>query len=171
MKSGPAIVVRSARTSDLPAMLRNLKSVVDEQVYTWTERVGSEKKERLLAGIRNPKSLSVVAQLAGEKGIVGQLSLSLPGDVRKVSHVRNLSILVVKGYRDRGVGKALLQYAIDWARRKEGVEKIHLGVFSTNARAIGLYKAMGFEVEGVLRRQYVIKAAHVDEILMCLFVK
>ncbi len=30
---------------------------------------------------------------------------------------------------------------------------------------------MGFEVEGVLRRQYVIKGAHVDEILMGLFVK
>jgi len=171
VKSGPAIVVRPARTSDLPAMLRNLKSVVDEQVYTWTERVGREKKERLLAGIRNPQSLSIVAQLSGEKGIVGQLSLRPPGDVRKVSHVRNLSILVVKGYRDRGVGKALLQYAIDWARRKEGVEKIHLGVFLTNTRAIGLYKTMGFEVEGVLRRQYVIMSAHVDEILMGLFVK
>jgi len=171
VKSGPAIVIRPARPSDLSAMVRNLRGVVNEQVYTWSERVGSEKKERLLAGIRNKKSLSIVAQLAGEKRIVGQLSLSLPGDVRKVSHVRNLSILVVKGYRGRGVGGALLQYAIDWARRKEGVEKIHLGVFSTNARAIGLYKAMGFEVEGILRRQYVIREAHVDEILMGLFVK
>ncbi len=112
-------MVRPARTGDLPMMLRNLRSVVSDQVYTWTERVGSEKKERLLAGIRNTKALSMVAQLEGRKELVGQLSLSLPGDVRKVSHVRNLSILVVEGYRDRGVGRALLLYAIDWARRRK----------------------------------------------------
>jgi hypothetical protein len=155
----------------LSALLRNLKRVVDERAYTWTERVGKEKKEHLLATIRDRRSLSIVAQFAGKNEIIGQLSLTLPGDVRKVSHVRNLSILVVDGYRGRGVGKALMRYAVDWAKRTEGVEKIHLGVFSTNTRAMNLYKDLGFEVEGVLKRQYVINGDYVDEIVMGLFVK
>jgi RimJ/RimL family protein N-acetyltransferase len=110
-----------------------------------------------------------VARVAGVKEIVGHLSLSLPGDARKVRHVRDLSILVVDGYRERGVGTALMRCAVDWAR-KEGIE-IHLGVFSTNMRALHVYQAIGFEVEGVLKRQYLIRGEYVDETVMGLFVK
>jgi RimJ/RimL family protein N-acetyltransferase len=56
-------------------------------------------------------------------------------------------------------------------RRKIGVTKLHLGVFSTNLRAMNLYKAMGFEVEGVLRNQYLINGVYVNEVVMGLFVK
>ena len=85
--------------------------------------------------------------------------------------MRNLAILVVEGHRGRGVGEALMRHAIDWAKREKGVEKIHLAVFSTNRRAMGLYSKMGFKVEGVLKRQYVINGAYADEVVMCLFVK
>ncbi len=47
---------------------------------------------------------------------------------------------------------------------------LHLGVFSTNLRAMSLYKSMGFEVEGVLRNQYLINGVYVNEILMGLIV-
>ncbi|MGA2199294.1 MAG: GNAT family protein [Nitrososphaerales archaeon] len=56
-------------------------------------------------------------------------------------------------------------------RRKIGVTKLHLGVFSANLRAMNLYKAMGFEVEGVLRNQYLINGVYVNEVVMGLFVK
>ena len=152
-------------------LLRNLRSVANEQIYTWIERVGKEKKEDLLATIRDARSLSIVAQLTGEKEIVGQLSLGVPGDVQKIRHVRNLSILVIDGHREHGIGKALMRYAIDWAKNQKGVEKIHLDVFSTNKRAINLYRKMGFETEGRLRRQYLIRGAYADDIVMGLFVK
>jgi RimJ/RimL family protein N-acetyltransferase len=64
-----------------------------------------------------------------------------------------------------------MRYAVDWARKKKDIEKIHLGVFSTNKRALHLYQTTGFKVEGVLKRQYLIKGAYVDEIVMDLFVK
>jgi RimJ/RimL family protein N-acetyltransferase len=171
LRPGPAILIRLATAGDLPVLIRNMRSVVNEQVYTWTERVGKEKRERLLATIRDQRSLSIVARVPGVKEIVGHLSLSLPGDVQKVRHVRDLSILVVDGYREQGVGTALMRYAVDWARKKEGVEKIHLGVFSTNSRALRVYQAIGFEIEGVLKRQYLIRGEYVDEIVMGLFVK
>ena len=143
MGSDTSILIRPATKADLSALMRNLRRVVDERVYAWTERVGKEKKEHLLATIGDRRSLSIVAQFAGKNEIIGQLSLTLPGDVQKVRHVRNLSVLVVDGYRERGVGKALMSYAVEWATRKRGVTKLHLGVFSTNLRAMNLYKAMG----------------------------
>ena len=171
LRSEPSVLIRPATADDLPVLLRNLRSVVKEQIYTWIERVGKEKKEDLLATIQDARSLSIVAQLAGEKEIVGQLALTVPGDVRKVRHVRNLSILVIDGHREQGIGKALMRHAIDWAKNQKGVEKIRLDVFSTNKRAINLYLTMGFEVEGLLRRQYLIRGAYADDIVMGLFVK
>jgi ribosomal protein S18 acetylase RimI-like enzyme len=38
-------------------------------------------------------------------------------------------------------------------------------------RAMNLYKAIGFEVEGVLRNQYLINGVYVNEVVMGLFVK
>jgi RimJ/RimL family protein N-acetyltransferase len=168
---GSLVLVRKATAADLPALLANLRKVVRERVYTWTERVGEAQRARLLATMGDRRSLSIVAQRADTGEIVGQLSLTPLGDVVKARHVRNLSLLVVDGHRGQGVGSALLEHAIDWARSNPGVEKIQLDVFSTNARAIALYKKMGFEVEGVSRREYLIGGAYVDDVKMGIFPK
>lgn len=84
LRPEPAVLIRPTTAGDLPVLFRNLRSVANEQIYTWIERVGKEKKEDLLATITDGRSLSIVAQLAGEKEIVGQLSLSVPGDVQKI---------------------------------------------------------------------------------------
>ena len=44
-------------------------------------------------------------------------------------HVRELGMLVIDGYREMGVGGALMDYALDWAKRQKGVEKVVLGCF------------------------------------------
>jgi len=71
-------------------------------------------------------------------------------------------------FRDIGIGKAMMDYMIDWAK-KNGYEKISLSVFSTNKRAINLYKKFGFEIEGAKKREIKIDEEYVDEILMALF--
>lgn len=101
----------------------------------------------------------------GKKKIVGSLTLSALG-ARKMSHVRSLSMAVIDGYREIGVGRALVEYAIDWARKSKGVEKISLSVFSSNERAIELYKKFGFQIEGVLTRQFLLDGKYVDEVQM-----
>lgn len=52
---------------------------------------------------------------------------------------------------------------------ENGYEKISLSVFSTNKRAINLYKKFGFEIEGVKKKEIKIDEEYVDEILMALF--
>ena len=89
----------------------------------------------------------------------------------RLEHVRVLGMLVVDGYRGMGVGTRLMEYALRWARAKKGVEKVVLGVFSDNQRALRLYEKFGFEVEGVRKKHYYIAGEPEDEIDMALFVK
>ena len=75
--------------------------------------------------------------------------------------------MVVAGERRRGIGTALIEEAIDWARAP-GVAKLELHVFPHNEPAIALYQ-LGFEEEGIRRRQYRIEGRYVDAILMALY--
>lgn len=64
------------------------------------------------------------------------------------SHVFQLTIVVHPQYTGGGIGRALLQDLLSWARRDSRVHKIELIVRITNARAIHLYRCLGFIEEG-----------------------
>ena len=64
-----------------------------------------------------------------------------------------IGMAVAREWRGRGVGSALLEAAIDWARR-EGLHKLSLGVFAHNAAGIALYRKFGFVEEGRRVKQY-----------------
>ncbi len=90
--------------------------------------------------------------------------------MKKMEHVRELGMLVIDGYRVIGVGSALMNYAIQWAK-KQGVEKIILGVFSPNKRAFQMYRKFGFKVEGWLKHEHILKGRYADEYRMALFLR
>ena len=65
-------------------------------------------------------------------------------------HVADLGLMVAAYHRRLGVGRALLEQAVAWARRG-GVRKLELHVFPWNEPAIALYESFGFEREGFRR--------------------
>jgi len=64
-----------------------------------------------------------------------------------------LGMLVDREWRGCGVGSALLQAAIAWAR-DQGLHKLCLEVFAHNSAAIALYRKCGFVEEGRRVKQY-----------------
>ena len=64
-----------------------------------------------------------------------------------------LGMLVDREWRGRGVGTALLQASIDWAR-DQGLHKLCLEVFAHNTAAIAVYRRCGFVEEGHRVRHY-----------------
>ena len=73
--------------------------------------------------------------------------------------------MVAAGHRRRGVGRALLEQAVEWAR-DAGIRKLELHVFPWNEPAIALYESFGFVREGFRRAHYRRGADYVDAILM-----
>lgn len=149
-RDGRAGIVRVAGPRDARACLAIVAEAVAERPRTlavlerelWTAR--EWRKHRLGWG---PRGASLVAELDGD--VVGQLTVER-GRRSVTHHSAEFGITVARGARDVGVGRAMLRALEGWARA-HGVTRICLGVFSTNERALALYRSCGYVIEGTER--------------------
>jgi RimJ/RimL family protein N-acetyltransferase len=162
--------VRRAEPGDAPALVA-LAAAVSAEPEGWligTEwRTVGDERRYIRAVRRHPDAAVLVAEEEGE--IVGRLSVAR--DPHPASaHVADLGLMVDASRRRRGVGRALLDGAVDWARAN-GVEKLELHVFPWNEPALRLYESYGFEREGVRRAHYRREDGDADAILMSFMVQ
>lgn len=78
------------------------------------------------------------------------------------------SMYVAPGQRGRGVGRALLQAALDHAWAQPGLRQLHLDVGAGNQAAIALYQALGFVPVGVTPAALCVDGVDLDEVQMVL---
>jgi RimJ/RimL family protein N-acetyltransferase len=161
------VLVRPAEPRDAPALVR-LGSDVGNEPEGWLiaggwRGAGSER--RYLRAIRRSHEAAVFVAEAPE-GIVGRLSVAR--DSHPASrHVADLGLMVAATHRRQGIGTALLDAAVAWAR-VSGVRKLELHVFPHNEGAIALYEKYGFRREGYRTAHYRREDGYVDAILMAL---
>jgi L-amino acid N-acyltransferase YncA len=138
------IVVRPASAPDARAMAELFVAVAQERDAIATEPpVGVEERTALFA---RTAAGTVVAVADGR--VVGLLHV----DVSQHGF-GEFGMLVDRDWRGRGVGSALLQAAVEWAR-DHGLHKLCLEVFAHNSAAIALYRKHGFSEEGRRIKQY-----------------
>jgi RimJ/RimL family protein N-acetyltransferase len=72
-----------------------------------------------------------------------------------------------------GIGSALIDQALQWAREHPTLRRIHLYVLTRNLGAIRLYQRHGFQVEGYMHDAYYLveEGVYVDSLIMALSVK
>lgn len=70
--------------------------------------------------------------------------------------------------RGRGLGRALLERALEALAAAGGIEQVHLTATTTNAPALGLYRSAGFVSEGISLRAMKLGERYVDEELLVL---
>ena len=160
------ISIRPARPEDA-ATLVALGATVGREPEAWllnTDgwRSVTEERRYLRALKRHPDAAVFVAEDDG--AIVGRLSVAR--DPHTASrHVADLGLMVAASHRRRGVGRALLEQAVSWAR-DAGIHKLELHVFPWNEPALKLYEQFGFEREGLRKDHYRRDGEYVDAILM-----
>jgi RimJ/RimL family protein N-acetyltransferase len=164
------VVVRRATPADAAALValgREVGAEPEGWLITdgdWRD-VGDER--RYLRAIRRTPHAAVFVAEADDR-IVGRLSLARDSHPA-CAHVADLGLMVDAAHRRQGIGSALLEQAVEWARGA-GVEKIELHVFPHNEAAIRLYERFGFEREGIRRRHYRRRNERLDAVLMALHV-
>ena len=162
-----AFRVRRAEAGDAQALVALARAVgAEPQGWLITRNswrsVGDER--RYLRALRRHVGAAVyVAELDGGE-LAGRLSVSR--DPHPASrHVADLGLMVAAGHRRQGIGWALLEQAVAWARETD-VTKLELHVFPHNLPAIALYEKFGFVREGYRRGHYRRGDELVDAILM-----
>ena len=104
----------------------------------------------------------LVARIEGK--IVGGAVL-LPGN-GKEAHVAQFCAFIHKGFRDLRLGTIFTKELIEVAK-KSGLESVQLFTFSTNERAIHVYKECGFKICGKLTRDIKFSnGTYADRIIM-----
>jgi ribosomal protein S18 acetylase RimI-like enzyme len=83
------------------------------------------------------------------------------------NHIGSLGMGIIASYRGLGIGKKLLQTAIQKAQQK-GLTRIELTVREKNKRAIALYKKFGFEIEGIHKNGVRIEGKYENHLFMAL---
>src|SRR4029077_3802268 len=95
-------------------------------------------ERRFLKALRRYPHAAVLVAERDDGTLVGRLSVG--SDPHPAStHVADVGLMVARDARRQGVGTALLQAAVDWAR-EAGVRKLELHVFPWNEAAINLYE-------------------------------
>ena len=158
--------IRRAAPGDaaaLVALARQVGAEPEGWLIATNDWRGPGDERRYLRAVRRSRDAAVfVAEVPG--GIVGRLSVAR--DPHPASpHVADLGLMVAKSHRRMGIGRALLENAVQWARGA-GVTKLELHVFPHNEAAIELYEGFGFEREGYRRGHYRRGTGLVDAILM-----
>ncbi|HEX6493080.1 MAG TPA: GNAT family protein [Candidatus Dormibacteraeota bacterium] len=163
-RSGREYLIRPATADDAAALVALRDAVAAEGIW-----VAAEPGERTvleeslaLAGLLSHGGLGLVAVV--DERIAGQLAIQRRQG-RYEGHRGDLSITVAREWREQGLGRALVETAVDWARAVR-LGKLTLGVFPENLRAIALYRSVGFVEEGTLRRHLRVGATERDLVLM-----
>lgn len=106
----------------------------------------------------------LVAEVDG--AVAGYVRLDEGFPIRAHRHVRVIGGLAVDPDRRRlGIARQLVDAAVAEARRR-GARKVTLRVLGHNTAARRVYESCGFVVEGVLRAEFRVDGADVDDILM-----
>ena len=161
--------LRPARPTDARGLARLFDEVRQEGRWLVTPPSAvSQPSEAFFIGemLRTGDGLALVAEADGDP--IGTVQISQERSAVS-SHVGTLSIVVADGWREVGIGSALVHAAQQWARER-GLLKVALAVFPDNARAIAVYEHAGFVREGLRRKQYRADGDVLrDELLMAWF--
>jgi L-amino acid N-acyltransferase YncA len=97
--------------------------------------------------VERPPGLTVVAEADGKILGAAKAGPNRPGPG---AHVASASYMVADAARGRGVGRALVEYTLDWARRQGYAAMQFNAVAESNAVAVELYRRLGFTVIGTV---------------------
>lgn len=167
LKDGRIAVVRPVSPDDARAITDLLNLIGGERRYILSERANwtLEEERQTLANWRGSDRAYYVAEVDGQ--LCGTISV-MKGRWAKNSHTADFGMGCRSDFRGIGVGHALLERVIGWARAS-GVKKLKLEVFSTNQQAIDFYLRAGFVEEGRLKGEFLIDGGPVDGVFMAMW--
>jgi RimJ/RimL family protein N-acetyltransferase len=91
-------------------------------------------------------------------------------NVNWLARVATVGIMIGdKDYWGKGYGTDAMKVLINFIFNDMNINKIRLGTFSFNERAIKSYEKCGFKVEGVLKDEIFKDGKYYDEIIMSIF--
>ncbi|MGI4896279.1 MAG: GNAT family N-acetyltransferase [Janthinobacterium lividum] len=124
--------------------------VAEGETYAYSAALTSETARELWVQ-RPPGSTIVAVDVTGR--VLGSAKAG-PNRPGPGSHVATASFMVDGAARGRGVGRALGEHVLDWARRAGFLAMQFNAVVETNLPAVTLWRSLGFDVVGTVPQAF-----------------
>lgn len=165
---GQVLSIREAVREDAARLIQYLVKIPYDTEYLTMGpgelTVSVEEEEKMLEESHKARNKVVlVAEVNHE--IVGCLNFR-GGPRPRNEHAGEFGVSVSKEYWGQGIGCAMIEELIEWAKVSKVVRKINLLVRSDNSRAVHIYEKLGFMSEGVISRGVFISGQFYDYIHM-----
>jgi GNAT superfamily N-acetyltransferase len=134
--------VRPASDQDWPLIWPFFDQIVQAgETYAYPEGLTEESARPLW--MERPPARTVVAVRGDD--ILGTAKMG-PNRPSRGAHVATASFMVNPAHQGQGVGRALGEYVVNWARLAGYHSMQFNAVVETNAAAVALWQSLGFEI-------------------------
>jgi RimJ/RimL family protein N-acetyltransferase len=147
---GDPFIIRSAEPDDAAKVIAYMQAVTRESDFLLIEpdefkMTEDEERQWIQYHLDSPGKICLVTEASGV--VIGSLGCE-NGQRRRAVHRGTFGMSVLKEWQGQGVGRAMLECLLEWAKANPLIEKVGLGVFASNESAIRLYQKFGFVEEG-----------------------
>jgi L-amino acid N-acyltransferase YncA len=141
------VLIRDATPADWPAIWPFLQQIVAAgETYAYDRNLTEERAREIW--LLDPPGRTVVA--VNDHGTVLGSAKMNPNQGGPGAHIASASFMVDPAHSGKGVGRALGQHALDWARAAGYRAMQFNAVVEANTRAVALWKSLGFEIIGTV---------------------
>ncbi len=140
------MLIREYNDGDWEAMWPIFQEVVAARdTYVYDPEWSSDEARNVW--VEAPPGRTVVACDGAQMLGTAKIGPNRPGPG---SHVATASFMVAREARGRGVGRALGEYALEWAREQGYAAMQFNAVVESNIAAVRLWQALGFQIIGTV---------------------
>jgi L-amino acid N-acyltransferase YncA len=133
------VIIRTATAGDWPRIWPFFRDIVAAgETYAYPEDLTEETAR--------PLWMDGHVVVAEEDGVILGSAKMGPNRPGRGAHVSTASFMVDAAAQGKGVGRALGQYAVEWARSAGYHSMQFNAVVATNTTAVALWQALGFEI-------------------------
>lgn len=171
LKNKETVSIEICNAEDAEELIKTVKTYLADSKYMLTgpddfDPLLEEERIWIRSFLENENSLLLIAR-QGSK-ILGNIDIT-GGKREIIKHTAVIGMGLLKEWRNTGLGTALLNKGIEWAKQNPLLEILWLQVFSENTAAITIYKKAGFEIDGVQKRFFKTKdIIYYDNVIMSL---
>ena len=140
------MLIREATEADWPQIWPIFRTIVRAGETYCYDREMDEPTGRSTWMLQAPGRTFV----ALEDDVVVGSAKSHPNQSGPGAHVATASFMVDPDRPARGVGRALAEFVIEWARAQGFLAMQFNAVVETNTRAVALWQSVGFEIVGTV---------------------
>jgi RimJ/RimL family protein N-acetyltransferase len=167
-RTGKTVTLCTALAEDSHSIIRYIKENQDRFPYmvSTVAEVSQEakyEKDFIEAHYKRENSVMIIAWC--DNRIIGVLNF-VGGIKMRVCHDGEIGISVSPEFQGKGIGRKLLETFLRWAELTPVLKRVTLHVMGNNARALNLYRSLGFEAEGRRREAVIFEDGRVEDLII-----